>query len=396
MHIHTRFQILAASAFLALIPVSVSRNFVGSLSEKYEAAEKVDQALEEVEHIHASGRGLVYQRDRARANMQEAFGALEEISFQRSAARRKMVRSSRELATLFADYQFNILDRKEVAFQINQQKPVEQQSLFARIVSWFRGGGESTMHAAAAEEPVLLSVHEGALQLHEDSIESAEEYRELKEKYQEAWDVYIEAKQLLSSAEARIVEVQRVTNEVQAHINSLQRKLARIDASLRAKLERELIDKGLMSAQPGERSDGRVRLGKQSFRWPVTGRISAGFYSASYKAFFGVAHKGIDIVVPQGTAVVSAADGVVYLARDGGRFGYSYVLVGHRNGLATLYGHLSSINVSTGQEVAGGSVLGLSGGTPGTYGAGPMTTGAHLHFEVISNGTHINPASILP
>jgi len=91
-----------------------------------------------------------------------------------------------------------------------------------------------------------------------------------------------------------------------------------------------------------------------------------------------------------------SADGIVFLARDGGKSGFSYILIGHRDGYATLYGHMSSIAVSTGDEVASGQGIGLSGGTPGTHGAGPMTTGAHLHFEVIRNGTHINPSLVLP
>lgn len=396
MHIHTRLQILAALGLLSLIPASVAYTVMGSLSEKYEVSEKVDEALDEAEHVHASGRGLVYERDRAQANVAVALETVEEIGFARSKARREMISASRALSALYAEHQFNVLDHAQVLAHIEMQQPEDQElSVIARILRWVRGEGD-TMHASAAQEPLLLSVHEEALQLQNDSVESAQQYQQLTEQYQEAWDAYVEARGVLSTAEARIVHVQRVTNEVQAHITALQRELARIDAQLRAKLERALIDKGLMSAQPGERSDGRIRLGKQTFRWPVSGRISAGFYSSSYKAFFGVAHKGIDIVVPQGTAVVASADGVVYLARDGGKYGYSYVLVGHRNGLATLYGHLSSINVSTGQEVAAGSVIGLSGGTPGTYGAGPMTTGAHVHFEVISNGTHINPTTVLP
>ena len=221
------------------------------------------------------------------------------------------------------------------------------------------------------------------------------EYQLQMQKYEQAWEEYLKARGEYDSAVNRIAEVQRVTNEVQSQITKLQRELARIDAQLVSKLERELIEKGLMNAQPGERSDGRIRS-KQTFRWPTSGHISAGFMSAAYHAFFGVDHKGIDIVVPQGTPISVAADGVVYLARNGGRFGYSYVLVGHRNGVATLYGHLSQINVSSGQEIAAGQIVGLSGGIPGTHGAGPMTTGAHLHFEVIRNGVHVDPHTILP
>ncbi|MFH0834189.1 MAG: M23 family metallopeptidase, partial [Patescibacteria group bacterium] len=64
--------------------------------------------------------------------------------------------------------------------------------------------------------------------------------------------------------------------------------------------------------------------------------------------------------------------------------------------LATVYGHISRILVKEGDLVRAGDLIGLSGGIPGTPGAGYMTTGAHLHFEVIDHGEHKNPLDYLP
>ncbi len=132
------------------------------------------------------------------------------------------------------------------------------------------------------------------------------------------------------------------------------------------------------------------------FQWPVSGVITAGYLDTSYVAVFGVPHRAIDIAVPQSTPVRSIADGVVFAIHDGGRTGYSYVLIGHRNGYASLYGHVSSTLVKSGDLVTIGQIIALSGGRPGTRGAGYMTTGAHLHLEVTNNGAHVNPASVLP
>jgi murein DD-endopeptidase MepM/ murein hydrolase activator NlpD len=54
------------------------------------------------------------------------------------------------------------------------------------------------------------------------------------------------------------------------------------------------------------------------------------------------------------------------------------------------------MKVEEGQLVQPGDVIGLSGGAPGTRGAGWMTTGAHLHFEVLENGEHVDPLDHLP
>ncbi len=132
------------------------------------------------------------------------------------------------------------------------------------------------------------------------------------------------------------------------------------------------------------------------FQWPVRGVITAGFYDSDYQVVFGVPHKAIDVAVPQGTPVKAVAEGVVFAVRLGGATGYTYVLIGHRNGYASLYGHLSQVYVKAGDLVDYSTIIGASGGMPGTVGAGPMTTGAHLHVELMENGAHVNPQAFLP
>lgn len=133
------------------------------------------------------------------------------------------------------------------------------------------------------------------------------------------------------------------------------------------------------------------------FTWPVAPDLglSAYFRDPRYVGVFGVQHNAVDIPEYQGTPVHAAADGVVYVARDNG-YGYSYVIVAHAGGFMTVYGHVSSILVSAGDKVDQGAIIALSGGMPGTLGAGYMTTGPHLHFEVHFNGKHVDPLNFLP
>lgn len=408
---------IVALALLAIVPLA-GVSLGASLMEKHKAAEQLEEALHAAGHAPNTG-GLFVQKERAEEQVEAARVALEDAEQHKAQARRKYVEAQEEIETLKQEYGIDATNTGAVLARVRQER--EKLMSFAQYMrnrSFLLAAGgpdfgltlaknllhtslgditDMSMRNRAMERASfrVFAVSLRAMHLGQEVGMLQQEYDKQLDAYQEAWDHYREALGEVRSAEDRIAEVQRITNEVQAQITGLQRELARIDARLIAKLERELIEKGLISAQPGERSDGRIRS-NQTFRWPVVGKISAGFYNAAYKTFFGVAHKGIDIVVPQGSRVSVAADGVVYLARDGGRTGYSYVLVGHRDGYATLYGHLSSINVSSGQEIAAGHVVGYSGGTPGTYGAGPMTTGAHLHFEVIKGGSHIDPQTILP
>ncbi|MEK7548046.1 MAG: peptidoglycan DD-metalloendopeptidase family protein [Patescibacteria group bacterium] len=132
------------------------------------------------------------------------------------------------------------------------------------------------------------------------------------------------------------------------------------------------------------------------FIWPVEPikGISAYFRDPSYAVSFGIQHNAVDIPIYQGSPIRSAADGVVYTAKDGG-YGYSYIIVAHADGFSTIYGHVSQILVKEGQFVSKGSIIALSGGMPGTKGSGYLTTGPHLHFEILKNGVYTDPLNYL-
>lgn len=102
---------------------------------------------------------------------------------------------------------------------------------------------------------------------------------------------------------------------------------------------------------------------------PTTGRVSQGPH--------GPRRSAIDIANKVGTSIVAAAEGKVIVAKLGGyNGGYgSYVVIQHPNGLQTLYAHLSSIAVTTGQKVSQGDYVGAMGSTG-------KSTGSHLHFQV--------------
>jgi murein DD-endopeptidase MepM/ murein hydrolase activator NlpD len=98
-------------------------------------------------------------------------------------------------------------------------------------------------------------------------------------------------------------------------------------------------------------------------------------------------HPGIDFKGAKGDPVHVTADGeVIFTGRKGG-YG-NCIIVQHKNDFQTLYGHLSHINVSEGQEVNTGDIIGKVGSTG-------RSTGTHLHYEVRKNGKPINPVKFL-
>ena len=133
-----------------------------------------------------------------------------------------------------------------------------------------------------------------------------------------------------------------------------------------------------------------ARIGQETVPslWPVRGQITAGF-GQRLDPFTGEGafHRGVDIGSPFGTRVESAADGIIVQAGPDSGYG-NEILVDHGFGMTTKYGHLSKIFVVMGQEVKRGQAIGAVGMTG-------KTTGPHLHYEVIVNGTPVNPAKFL-
>ncbi len=139
---------------------------------------------------------------------------------------------------------------------------------------------------------------------------------------------------------------------------------------------------------------GTSGQGSTTITWPLTGVITTTFHDPTYPFRHLFEHSGLDIAVPQGTAIEAAAPGIVAWARTGNMYG-NYVMIIHANGMATLYAHMSRMDVQQDQYVTRGQVIGLSGGRAGSPGAG-FSTGPHLHFEVRENGIPVDPYRFLP
>jgi murein DD-endopeptidase MepM/ murein hydrolase activator NlpD len=124
--------------------------------------------------------------------------------------------------------------------------------------------------------------------------------------------------------------------------------------------------------------------GNGRFILPANGPITSGFGPRNHPISGGSRmHNGVDIGASSGTPIHAAADGTVVMAGSNGGYG-NWTLIDHGGGLATGYGHQSSIGVRVGQHVSRGDVIGRVGSTG-------ASTGPHLHWEVRVNGNSVNP-----
>jgi Rod binding domain-containing protein len=97
-------------------------------------------------------------------------------------------------------------------------------------------------------------------------------------------------------------------------------------------------------------------------------------------------HRGVDLRAAYGTDVPAAADGEVVFAGPRGSYG-NVVILKHADGVETRYAHLSNVDVSVGETVPGGGVV-------GRVGSSGRSTAPHLHFEVLVNGERVDPERV--
>lgn len=191
-----------------------------------------------------------------------------------------------------------------------------------------------------------------------------------------------EKKKLVADLEANIEEKEKLVEEGEKQQDIVRQELAKALAAQEAAAKKK-------SGSSGSTAPAKVSSG--DFCWPsaastrVTSEYGYRIHPISKQKKL---HKGMDIGAAYGTNVLAAADGVVVTAGwNAGGYG-NYVTINHGGGVVTLYGHNSSLVVSAGQTVKKGQVIAKVGSTGNS-------TGNHIHFEVIVNGSTVNPKNYL-
>lgn len=225
-------------------------------------------------------------------------------------------------------------------------------------------------------ESVKADYEDTRAELEELKAQLKAEQEELEKDIEEAIQIILDLENDLENRQAEYDAIMAAEDAANATIDKL---VAELEAQRAA-------EAAAAAAAAGGSGGGGSANASGSFLWPVASYV----YVSSR---FGLrvhpitgktkSHTGIDIASNQGTAVYASDGGSVTLAGWNGGYG-NCIMIDHGNGYVTLYGHLSSISVSVGQTVSQGATIGAVGSTGNS-------TGPHLHFEVLKNGTRIDP-----
>ena len=220
-------------------------------------------------------------------------------------------------------------------------------------------------------------------------------------------DMLKEFQDVVAEVEAQEQQLQKEYDEIEAMQNELIEKQETVETLISEKdseidemsEELQVLKEAVATAERKQRerassysnsAGASVVSGNGMFTHPCPGytRISS-YFGWREQPLPGAStnHKGMDFAAPTGTPIYAAAAGTVTSAGYSGNAG-NLIIINHGNGLQTYYMHCHKIYVKAGQKVSKGQNIAIVGTTGNS-------TGPHLHFQVMSGGTPVNPQNYL-
>ena len=231
------------------------------------------------------------------------------------------------------------------------------------------------------DSDLLTSIENQKLKIEKDKKSLEEKQKDLKTKKAEQEKIQVVLNNQRVQKQSKVSELSKEEKELSDKIDDYNDEIRRVEEEIRK------------AAQNSKDEYNGTISGSGVLAWPLP-------YKARITSYFGnreqpvpgasTYHRGIDIGVPTGTKVYSAADGYVVTRGYSSVRGY-YIMVKHANNLYTFYQHLNSFAASIGQTVKKGQTIAYSGSSG--IGSGP-----HLHFEVRTSpnyGSEVTPLKYL-
>jgi len=370
-------MVCAAFIALALIASFIVPVLAVTDAEIEEAKKKAEEAKNELTNAEKEYDNILDDFNRIDAEISSTETEIEGIESQIEETVKEIDIKNAELKAAEEEYELYknlFLTRARVLYENSDLKYLE--ILFgAKSFSDFLEKLEMISQLMEYDRKILTNLHEARI-----AIENAK--REL------------EGVKAIQEENLRNIEFKKIGLDI-----ALAEKQALLDAAMndieKYKLIHEQAEKEeqrLIEEQKAafEEKANPVNYDGGEFAWPVpdSRRITSPYGMRIHPVYKTQKfHSGIDIGAGYGLNIVAAAGGTVTLATTNGGYG-KCIVINHGSGLTTLYGHCSSLEVSVGDKVEKGEVIGKVGSTG-------VSTGPHLHFETRINGATTDPMNYL-
>ena len=379
------FAVLAALIGSMQLPAATQQSASGARAERDQVREEKADAAREL--------------DAAQADDEAVYAALVAITSSVNAYQSEIDEAERQLAEAEAQVAAAELAISEA--ETAEAALLDKLASLA-VAGYVNGGDQPSVLFESAD--ISQAIRQNSLldQANGDTADLLEQLRVVQEDRDLAASDAADALEEAAVLEAALAEdlllieaeqaVQReLKAELERRVADWQGKvdeLAAADAEL-TKFIREQEAAAAAAAGGGSTAPAPGSSSVSGFQWPVNGGVSSGF---GYRVhpIYGTRrlHAGLDISGGSGTPIAAAKSGTVLSAGWRGGYGNA-VVISHGGGITTLYAQQSRMNVSSGQQVGRGDIVGWVGSTG-------ASTGPHLHFEVRVNGSAVNPRPYLP
>lgn len=354
---------------------------------------EISSQIKKLEAEISSYQNTVSKTKEQAATLKEAIARLEE---KKTNLNKEIQLTNYKIDTTTSNLESVIEKITAAENKINFNKSAMEQSFKDQLMGQYEG---NLITKLLTEDNISNSINKlnSELTFTEQLKSRVEEVTILKSTLDSAKKVYQQEKTVLENLQDDLTDKKYLVEQSKKESAALLTKTKNKEAEYQKLIADRKKKKTGLEAEMSE-AENKLKVLVDASKIPLIGNIlkypvkkvtitqyfgNTPFASKNPQVYNGGGHNGVDFGVPEGTGIYSAADGTVIGTgdTDSSCQGVSYgrwILIKHNNGLSTLYGHLSSIQVSEGQAVTAGQKIALSGNTG-------YSTGPHLHFTVYAS-----------
>lgn len=349
---------------------------IDDIKEDIKAAE---DKIEKLENNKSSLQSYISQLDQEANELEQRISDLNK-DIENKKAEIEQVKLELEEAQAVADQQYEDMKMRIQYLYENGTPSMLELLLTSQSFTDFLNRSTYASQMTSYDREMLNAYIAQKEEVEQKKAELETEEEELNLLADAASDQKKAVESLISAKNSEIASYQAQIDSESSNADAYEKDLAEQEKKL-DQIEQQIAAAAAAAAQEGD-GDG----GASGFIWPCPSshRITS-YFGPRPQPTPGAStnHKGIDIGASYGSAIVASAAGRVTTATYSSSAG-NYVVISHGNGMSTVYMHCSALYVSVGQTVSQGETIAAVGSTG-------YSTGNHLHFGVIKNGTYVNP-----
>lgn len=363
-----------ALSFLLVLVLCLGMAIQANATEISETQKKAEELEKKKKDAEKEKQSLEKQLESIVSEMEETKTKIEEKETEISAKEEELIQ-----AKVDENDQYESMKKRIKYMYENGNTQFVEILCESKSIGEFLNNAEYITTISEYDRNMLVEFQAVVKDVEEQEAALQAEYDELETMQNDLITKQDSVTELMESKDAEI-------EQISSDLGDTKDKLSELQAAAAA-AERKQQEK---NSGYSNNAGASVITGNGIFTHPCPGYtyISSEFgYREQPIAGASTNHKGMDFAAPTGTPIYAAASGTVTSASYSGNAG-NMIVINHGNGLQTYYMHCNSMYVRAGQTVSKGQNIGAVGSTGNS-------SGPHLHFQVMQNGTPVNPRNYL-